>query len=118
MKRNHFKSILITSLIALSVALFFLQYLAFHDIRNTFFYMFQDIAFLPVQVLLVTLVLERLLRSNEKQERLKKQNMVIGAFFSQIGVVLLKLFHGWDPLIGAARDNLIIKKTCSDKEFK
>ena len=103
MKRNHFKSILITSLIALSVALFFLQYVAFHDLRNTFFYMLQDIAFLPVQVLLVTLVLESFLRSNEKQERLNKQNMVIGAFFSQIGVALLKLFPSRDPLIETDR---------------
>src|SRR5450759_1537179 len=118
MKPNHFKSILITSLIVSSVALFFLQYVAFHDLRSTFFYMLQDIAFLPVQVLLVTLVLERFLRSNEKQERLNKQNMVIGAFFSQIGVALLKFFSSWDPLIETARDNLIIKKTCSDKEFK
>ena len=100
------------------MALFFLQYVAFHDLRNAFFYMLQDIAFLPVQVLLVTLVLERLLRSNEKQERLKKQNMVIGAFFSQLGVVLLKLFSSWDPLVKPDRDNLIIKKTCSDEEFK
>jgi hypothetical protein len=118
MKRNYFKPTLIASLMALSVIIFFLQYVAFHDLRDTFFYMIQDIAFLPVQVLLVTLVLERLLRSNEKRGRLNKQNMVIGVFFSQIGTALLKLFYSWDSLTETARGNLIIKQTCSDEEFK
>jgi hypothetical protein len=118
MKQNHFRFVLVTSLVASSAALFFVQYVVYRDLRDTFFYMLQDIAFLPLQVLIVTLVLERILRSREKQERLNKQNMVIGTFFSQAGVALLKQFATWDPGIEIVRENLLIKKTCSDEEFE
>jgi len=118
MKPNHFKIILITSLICFSLATFCVQYVAFHDLRDTFYYMMQDIAFLPLQVLLVTLVLERILKTKEKQDRLNKQNMVIGVFFSQIGVLLLRRFAGWDPGIKNTSGQLIIHKACTDQTFK
>jgi len=34
----------------------------FHAPRDTFFYLFQDLAFVPIQVLLVTLIVDRVLR--------------------------------------------------------
>src|SRR5664279_211448 len=118
MKQNHFRLFLIIGLIVLSIVLFLIQFFAFRDLRDTFFYMFQDLAFLPVQVLLVTLVLDRILGYREKHERLNKQNMVIGTFFSQTGTSLLKLFSGWDALLKTEGRALVIKKTESDMEFK
>jgi hypothetical protein len=118
MKPDLFKFVLITSLIALSGVLYLVQYLVFHNSHDTIYYLLQDIAFLPLQVLLVTLILERVLRSMEKQERIKKQNMVIGTFFSQFGVALLKRFSAWDPSIEAARAELIVGKTWPDEKFR
>ncbi len=118
MKTNLLKFIFITSLVALSSILYLVQYLAFHDSRDTVYYLLQDIAFLPLQVLLVTLILERVLRSMEKQERLNKQNMVIGTFFSQFGVALLKRFSNWDTSIESARNELIVGKTWPDEKFR
>ncbi len=118
MKQSNFKLILVCSLIGFSLFMFLFQYMAFHDLRDTFYYMMQDIAFLPLQVLLVTLVLERILGTKEKQERLNKQNMVIGVFFSQIGVGLLRLFSSWDPNLKNNPGNLLIQKSCTDSDFK
>ena len=118
MKPNRFIFFLVITLVSLSVILFLFQYLAFHDTRDTFFYLFQDIAFLPVQVLLVTLVLERILRITEKRERLTKQNMVIGTFFSEMGAGLLKYFSSIDPNIESIREKLIIKGTWTGKDYK
>jgi len=64
----------------------------FRDSHHIILYLIGDIAFLPIQVLLVTLIIDRLLSAREKQAMLKKMNMVIGAFFSEVGSQLLKSF--------------------------
>lgn len=48
-----------------------------------------DLAFLPLEVLLVVLIIERILTHREKQSKLQKLNMVVGAFYSEIGNYLL-----------------------------
>lgn len=80
------------SLVAASVALHLLHYAIFRDAHHIFIYLLGDIAFVPVSVLLVTLVLERLFESKQKDQRLHKLNMVLGAFFSEVGNPLLTLF--------------------------
>lgn len=109
MKPNRFIMLLSITLVSLSAILFSIQYLVFRDTRDTFFYLFQDIAFLPMQVMLVTIVLDRIMRITEKRERLTKQNMVIGTFFSEMGAELLKYFSSVDPNIESVRENLVIK---------
>jgi hypothetical protein len=111
MKPNLFKFILVTSLVALSVVFYFVQCLIFHNLHDMLSYLLQNVAFLPLQVLLVTLILERVLRSMEKQERINKQNMVIGTFFSQFGVPLLARFSNWDTSIESARAELLSERT-------
>lgn len=49
-----------------------------------------DVAFLFIQVALVTLVLDELIESRERAAKLVKLNMVIGAFFSEAGTRLLR----------------------------
>lgn len=118
MKPNTLRLSLVTGLVGLSLVLFLIQNLVFHDTRNTVFYLLQDVAFLPLQVMLVTLILERVLSSMERQERIKKQNMVIGTFFSQCGVALLKRFAAWDPSIESVRAELLVDKTWDDGRFR
>jgi hypothetical protein len=118
MKPNLLKFILVTSLVALSVIFYFVQCLIFHNLHDMLSYLLQNVAFLPLQVLLVTLILERVLHSMEKQERINKQNMVIGTFFSQFGVALLARFSNWDTSIESARAELIVGKDWPDEKFK
>ena len=88
--RSRSPMTLITVLLLLcSIAVYYAQILIFHDPDHTFFYFLQDLAFVPIQVLLVVLLIERLLEEREKRSILQKLNMVIGAFFSEIGTRLL-----------------------------
>ena len=57
----------------------------FRDTHHIFIYLIGDIAFVFLEVLLVTLILHQLLRYREKKAMLNKLNMVIGAFFSEVG---------------------------------
>jgi len=73
----------------LSALAYYVHYLIFRDIHHIFIYMVGDLAFLPLEVFLVVIVIERLLAHREKQAILEKLNMVIGAFFSEVGTQLL-----------------------------
>ncbi|HXX57986.1 MAG TPA: hypothetical protein VEI96_08310 [Thermodesulfovibrionales bacterium] len=103
--------------IALSVILYVAEIAIFHAPRDTFFYFFQDLAFVPIQVLLVTLIIHRLLNEREKRSRLEKLNMVIGVFFSEAGRDLLSRFSESDPGIERVRKDLVVTNNWSDREF-
>jgi hypothetical protein len=104
-------------LLAASLALYVLQIALFHAPRDTFFYLFQDLAFIPIQVLLVTLILNQLLNVREKLTMLNKLNMVIGAFFSEVGTGLLKSFSGFDCHFNEIRKDLIVANDWTDDKF-
>jgi len=104
-------------LVAISVLLYDMQINIFHSTRDTFFYLFQDLAFIPIQVLLVTLILNQLLNVREKLSMLNKLNMVIGTFFSEVGTTLLKSFAAFDQNTGKIRGELLVKGEWSDQQF-
>jgi hypothetical protein len=76
-----------------------------------------DIAFIPIEVLLVTLIINGLLSQREKRSRLEKMNMVIGSFFSEVGTLLLTYFSDFDPELATIRKHLIVTNNWSDEEF-
>jgi hypothetical protein len=82
-------------LVGISVAFYLLQNFLFHSPEQSEFYFFQDLAFLPVQVLLVSLILENFIKERQKRERLAEINILVGAFFSEMGceaISRMKLF--------------------------
>jgi len=105
------------SLIALSALVYFIHYLIFRDAHHIFIYLIGDIAFVFLEVLLVTLILHQLLRYREKKAMLNKLNMVIGAFFSEVGGELLKIFSDFDTKSSEISQNLIITNESFEKEF-
>jgi hypothetical protein len=80
------------ALITLTLFLMTVHFLIFQDSHHLFIYFLGDLAFLPVEVLLVTLIIDQMLSSREKQLRMEKLNMVIGIFFSRAGTPLLDRF--------------------------
>ncbi len=89
MKGYRFFFVLGAVLMAASALLYYVHYLIFRDAYHIYYYLLGDVAFLPLEVFLVVIVLERLLARREKLAILQKMNMVIGAFFSEIGNHLL-----------------------------
>lgn len=73
-----------------AIVLHALHYLIFGNAHHIAIYLLGDIAFLPIQVLFVTLVVDRLLSERERAQRRHKVNMVIGVFFSDLGRPLLE----------------------------
>ncbi|HER24428.1 MAG TPA: hypothetical protein ENO17_05200 [Candidatus Atribacteria bacterium] len=105
------------SLIALSALVYFIHYFIFRDAHHIFIYLIGDIAFVFLEVLLVTLILHQLLRYREKKTMLNKLNMVIGAFFSEVGGELLKIFADFDTKSFEVTQKLIITDDSFEKDF-
>ncbi|MDO8588984.1 MAG: hypothetical protein Q7T82_18310 [Armatimonadota bacterium] len=96
MKRFSWHILLAGLLIAVSAAIYAFQIISFRRSDDTLFYMLQDFAFVPIQVLLVTIIVNALLGSRERAALRKKLNMVIGAFYSEVGTHLLKDLSKFD----------------------
>jgi hypothetical protein len=90
------KLIIGVMLIAASVLTYIIQVAFFHRPDDTMFYMLQDIAFVPIQVLLVTIIVTELINWSNRQAMMGKLNMVIGAFFSEMGTDLLRTLSSYD----------------------
>jgi len=105
------------ALIVTSVILYFIHYAVFHDPHHIFIYMVGDIAFVPIEVLMVTLIVHRMLSHREKRALLEKLNMVIGVFFSDVGAGLLTVFSDSDPGLDEIKGQLICSADWSDREF-
>ena len=96
MKFLHWKIQLGLALIGASAALYGLNYLIFRDFNYMTRLFLAQLGFLPISVLLVTIILNQLMAQRAKAGKLAKLNMVIGAFFSEVGGALLKTLLAWD----------------------
>lgn len=113
----NWQMILALILIILSVIFYCIHYFIFRDLHHIFLYLIGDIAFLFLDVLIVMLVLHRLLEHRDKRSILKKLNMVIGTFFSEVGTNLIKKCSQFDPELTSIGKQLIVTKDWTDKEF-
>jgi hypothetical protein len=97
MKKHGFLVLAAVVLTMLTVAVYLIHYAIFRDAHHIFIYMVGDLAFLPLEILLVALIIDRILEWREKQAMLGKMNMVVGVFFSEMGTRLLgALLPGFD----------------------
>lgn len=104
-------------LVILSAIVYYFHYQIFHDPHHIFIFLVGDIAFVPIEVLLVSMVIHHFLSNMEKRQKLEKLNMVIGTFFSEVGTNLLTLFSDHDPRLDNIRNDLMITNNWSDEEF-
>jgi hypothetical protein len=118
MKRLSWLVLLGVALLGLSVLFYFLHYVIFRDAHHIFIYLVGDVAFVFVEVLLVTLIIHRVLEEREKKARLEKLNMVIGAFFSEVGTRLLEILSELDPEIEKQQQELSVQGGPAEQAFK
>jgi hypothetical protein len=106
------------TLVIVSVVIYIIHYAIFHDSHHIFIYTLGDLAFLPIEVLLVTLVIHSLLGARERRQRLAKLNMVIGVFFSEVGTELLARVSDADPALEEIRSDLVLKAGWTDDAYR
>lgn len=79
-------------LLTISLVVYGVDYLMFGGAGEIASSFIGNLAFLPIYVLFVTLIIEKILKERERLALLRKLNMVIGVFFSEVGTGLLRDF--------------------------
>ncbi|MBI9107044.1 MAG: hypothetical protein JEZ04_09890 [Spirochaetales bacterium] len=105
-------------LVISSVCMFILHYAVFQDFHHIMIYTIHDLAFLPLEVLLVSLVLHRIIDSIQKKLMLNKMNMAIGMFFSECGTALLKSVVLMDDDENEISEHLLIKNSWDKNDYR
>ena len=105
------------ALILISALVYVFHFIIFRDVHHIFLYLIGDIAFVFVQVLMVTLFLEELLNKREKKTIIEKMNMVVGSFFSEMGRELLDIFNDFDKNFDEVKENFIDIGNWSKSDF-
>ncbi len=80
----------VSALFAISLALYSIDFSLFGSLKEISASFLGNLAFLPIYIIVVTLLFERVLKERERQSVMRKLNMVIGVFFSEFGNRLLK----------------------------
>ncbi len=117
MKRFSWRTNLILFLVAASLLFYLINYLVFRDPPFMLRLLTLQLGFVPISVILITLFLNQSLGRREKHIRLEKLNMVIGAFFSEVGTTLLKSFSEFNPHRDKISSELIVTNDWSDQDF-
>ncbi|WP_084234734.1 hypothetical protein [Papillibacter cinnamivorans] len=87
MKKKSSRSLVpfIILLLCSSVIFFIIQTLLFHDVEHSLFLFFQDFIFLPIEVILVSFLIDRFISSREKTERRSKLHILMSEYFTEAG---------------------------------
>jgi hypothetical protein len=105
------------ALTAVTLVLLATHFMVWHDwnilTHDLFFYM----AIIPVQVVVTTLILDEMLEMRDRRERLEKMNMVIGLFFSEIGVELLRQISARDKGMEQFRSQLLVDNSWTQEDI-
>lgn len=117
MRMPRWRTIVGGVLLAAFFALYVAHYLIFRDWHHIAIYGLGDAAFLPLEVLIVTLIIHELLESRSKRAMLQKLNMVIGAFFSEVGSDLLARLTALAGSAGTNAAGYRISPDWTDRDF-
>lgn len=107
MKRSRGTLWLIVGLLAVSALFYAIDYAVFRSARDMGFYTLLDLAFIPINVLIVGLFINGLIAAREREEMLHKMNMVVGAFFSEVGRDLVERLMAFDTDVDAVRPHML-----------
>jgi hypothetical protein len=81
-------------------------------------YLVDDIAFLFIQVLLVSMLIDGLMQRRQREIMLDKLNMIIGAFFTQCGTDVLDCIARLDTDLDAVRAELLPRTAWKARDYE
>lgn len=105
-------------MILLSLIFYTLHFIIFKDAHHIFIYLLGDIAFVFIEVLMVSIIIHQILNEWDKKSHLKKLNMIIEVFFSEFGKHLLVYLSNFDKNLYKIRNYIIDKEDKCDLNFK
>jgi hypothetical protein len=101
----------------LSAFMYFIYYEIYKDTNQMLTWFLMSAAFLPLNVLVVTFIIEGIIRERDKFVMLKKLYMVIDVFYSEVGTSLLRLLSSFNTDTRQFSGDLIFSSEWTLQEF-
>ena len=118
MSKKRFYTSLISILLAINICIFIAISFALPDFDSLMYEIAGALIFLPLEIIVVIIIVDRILSKRDIEQKLNKLNVVAGAFFSETGNPIMNSFI-------SAIDNRIdvfnsvgIKPNWTKKDFK
>lgn len=105
-------------MIVIAISIYIAQIVLFNTPDQTIFYLLQDLAFLPISVILISYILEKYLKNKEKEEKFKKLQIVVSAFYSEVGTTLIRKISLFDNMLPLFKEKIDFSHALDNKEKK
>ena len=117
MKRKYFTLIVVGALVVVSALVFVIQLAIFSNVDEAMFLLFQDLLFLPIHILFITFVVDRILHNREKRNRRGQLNIVVCTFFGEMGTDSIKALNKYISDLETISAFLDVTESWTDKDF-
>jgi hypothetical protein len=104
-------------LVILSALTYLAYYLIFNNLYNMVMYATGDLAFVFINVLLVTLIIQTIMDRREKEAMIGKMSTVIGAFFSELGTPFIQFVTAHGSRLPDLGPELHVNSNWTDKDY-
>lgn len=111
------KKLMLIVLVAASVVLYGFDYYLLGNAKDLTIGFLGNLAFLPVYIIIVTLMIEQVMKERERQTIIRKLNMVIGVFFSEVGNRLLKELSAYVVSCDTLKKHLLVSGVWKNQEY-
>ena len=115
---KHLRLIIGVIAVVISGTMYALDFFITRDSQHMLFQIIDDLSFIPLNVFITVVILERLLVRQEKLAILQKLNMVVGAFFSEVGNRMLNTITNSDEKSSEGGQHLAVNSRWTRADFK
>lgn len=104
-------------LVAIAIAIYVARVLIFGHRDEMLRYLMDDVGFLLIQALILWLVIDRVIRHIETESMKHKLNMVIGAFYAEMGSTLMGIIASFDIDFDEIRPTLLVRSSWTTDDY-
>lgn len=109
---------LILLLLCVSALLYAIHYLIFRDLHHLAIFGLHELAFVPLEVILVTLGLDQLVEKTHREEARSKVSIIETLYFNESGSTMLRYLTSFDPDAARLRELLQVTQDWRSSDFR
>ncbi len=109
---------LILLLLCTSALLYAIHYLIFRDLHHLAIFGLHELAFVPLEVILVTLGLDQLVEKTHREEARSKVSIIETLYFNESGGTMLRYLTSFDPDAARLRELLQVTEDWHSSDFR
>ena len=109
---------LILLLLCTSALLYAIHYLIFRDLHHLAIFGLHELAFVPLEVILVTLGLDKLVEKTHREEARSKVSIIETLYFNESGGTMLRYLTSFDPDAARLRELLQVTENWRSSDFR